>query len=542
MSDPGSHLEYRSLRAPREDGAAMVEPPWERTFALLAANLDLRAGYDLDVAGRRLAELTREARRELFDAAVRWTSAYRDVDASRWDPAGKFFLAGHQPQLFHPGVWFKNFALDALARQHGAVAINLIVDSDTIKTSSVRVPGGSAAEPQVALIPFDESGPVVPFEERRILDRRTFREFGARAARQIAPLVPDPLVREYWPLAMDRAQEVEGLGACLAQSRHQWEGRWGGSTLEVPQSWVCQLPAFARFTVYLLAGLSRLRPIYNTAAAEYRRLHRIRSTAHPVPDLAVEGPWIEAPYWIWTEQDPRRRRLFVRERRHEIVLSDLHGLEVALPGGEAGRAAGRIAELPGQGIRLRCRALITTLWARLVLGDVFLHGIGGAKYDQVTDAVIGRFFGLTPPGFLVLSATLLLPILRQHLRGDEARRIGQRLRELDWHPETAIDGPPSPGGFAQGTEWSELAAAKTRWIATAPTPDDARTRCLEIRRLNRAMQPWVSHERQQLLTERSALAAALRAEAILGWREYAFCLYPGRSLTDFFGRLLPKTA
>ena len=48
------------------------------------------------------------------------------------------------------------------------------------------------------------------------------------------------------------------------------------------------------------------------------------------------------------------------------------------------------------------------MYARLVLSDLFLHGIGGAKYDQLTDLIIARFFGLQPPGFVTLSATVLL--------------------------------------------------------------------------------------------------------------------------------------
>ena len=74
------------------------------------------------------------------------------------------------------------------------------------------------------------------------------------------------------------------------------------------------------------------------------------------------------------------------------------------------------------GVRIRSRALVTTLWARLALGDLFIHGIGGAKYDRVTDLLIERFFGLRPPGLLVLSATLHLPIERDRVHG--RRRAG----------------------------------------------------------------------------------------------------------------------
>ncbi len=229
-------------------------------------------------------------------------------------------------------------------------------------------------------------------------------------------MIPHPLAREFWPLARARAREGLPLGMCLAQARHQLEGQWGLSTLEVPQSRVCQLPAFAWFTAHLMGRLNRFRDVYNEAVAEYRRLHHIRSAAHPVPDLAAEGEWIEAPYWLWTRDDSRRRRAFVRRDRRQLVLSDRHGVDVALPcseDGQLGPAVERLLELPGMGIRLRSRALVTTLWARLVLGDLFLHGIGGAKYDHVTDALFEGFYGLTPPGILVLSATLMLPVERR---------------------------------------------------------------------------------------------------------------------------------
>ena len=60
-----------------------------------------------------------------------------------------------------------------------------------------------------------------------------------------------------------------------------------------------------------------------------------------------------------------------------------------------------------QGVKIRSRALVTTLWARLALSDLFLHGIGGAKYDQVTDRLIESFFDLAPPAIMVLSATFI---------------------------------------------------------------------------------------------------------------------------------------
>jgi hypothetical protein len=535
MTTGAQYVQYRRLHAPRKDRTALIEPPAEQVGDLLAANAALRADYAYDVQGRPLAMLAGQARQELLAQARRWTAAYRDIAPAPPD-ATTILLAGHQPQLFHPGVWFKNFVLDQLARQHNAVAVNLIVDNDTVKHSSLLVPGGSPETPTAVSLPLDRSETPVPYEEWRIEDRALFRSFGARVAEQIAPLVPDPLVRQYWPMAARRMCRTDNLGACLAQSRHQLEGQWGLNTWEVPVSWLCQTESFAWFLVHLVAQLPRFREAYNEVVQAYRRANHIRSTAHPVPDLAAEGPWLEAPFWIWTEEEPQRRRLFVQQRADAIVLSDRQGLDVELPmraDGDARRAVPRVVELTERGIKIRSRALITTLWARLVLGDLFLHGIGGAKYDQVTDALIARFFGLQPPRFMVVSSTLYLPIPHRKTTADDLHRVQQQLRELTFHPELYLNGNDASAPQA-------LIAEKFRWIHTEPTPANSRQRFFEIHRINEALQPFVRVDRKRLEEERERINHGLRAESILSSRDYAFCLYPADLLRECFAGLVPK--
>jgi hypothetical protein len=544
MTTCSTPLEYRRLSAPAEDRTALVDPPFGEVAALVGENVYLRRGWNYDLQGRCWAEFCLQARREMLGEARRWVGAYRHVGSSGADQAKLIFLAGHQPELFHPGVWFKDFALGTLARRHGAVAVNLLIDSDTPRGTGLRVPGGSVSEPRIVAIPFDRPDPRIPYELRRIVDRRLFADFGRRVAEEIAPLVADPLIETYWPLAQQRSEETDNLGACLAQSRHRLEAQWGLETWEVPQSRICETESFCWFVTHLLARLPQLWRVYNEAVREYRRVHRTRSVTHPVPDLGVERQWLEAPLWVYSADDPRRRRVFARRRGDQIFLSDRQGLEVGLPQrpeGDAARAVERLGQLRRQGVRIRGRALITTLYARLVLGDLFLHGIGGAKYDQVTDLLIQRFFGLRPPRFMVLSATLHLPIERQRVELEQYREIRQQLRSLEYHPERYLDAPH--GDWAEvRPDPTELIAEKARWVQTPPTSQNARTRCRAIRRINQALQPWVEARRRQLLQLEARTARALRAEQVLAYREYGFCLYPEKTLQGFLRGLLPKSA
>jgi hypothetical protein len=70
------------------------------------------------------------------------------------------------------------------------------------------------------------------------------------------------------------------------------------------------------------------------------------------------------------------------------------------------------------------------MFFRLMLADQFVHGIGGARYDRVTDRVTGSFFGIDAPRFCVTTATLYFPAARGEKRVSLRPLLqeGRRLR------------------------------------------------------------------------------------------------------------------
>src|SRR5205085_2214936 len=96
-------------RAPAEDGAVVCEPPLSEVGRLLAENR-----RRLDFADRAWADLRRDARRAAFEAARDYLRRGGEP-LPEWN-GERLILAGHQPELFHPGVWVKSFALHGLAR------------------------------------------------------------------------------------------------------------------------------------------------------------------------------------------------------------------------------------------------------------------------------------------------------------------------------------------------------------------------------------------------------------------------------------------
>ena len=526
--------EFQKLRAPQENGEKLIDPSWQLLPEVVERNRRRLAEADYDVQGRSLGELSHSARQALVRQAIAYTSRYRNVpsrlDGVRSSVDAPFILSGHQPQLFHPGVWYKNFVLGGLARQLDGIGIHLLIDSDLCRSVSVRVPTGSVEEPRVEAVPYDAPSAEVPYEERAICDPAMFASFADRVVQWMEPLVRDPMVESMWPLTLERNSGQTNLGLRLAQGRHAYEATWPNDTLELPQSAVCQLTEFAWFVAHILAHLPRFWSAHNDALAAYRQAHRLRNRAQPVPDLAESNGWLEAPFWIWSGDDPRRRPLFARQTAHEMLISDrgLRTFTLALSAdGEAQRAVEQLMELAASGIKIRTRALATTLFARLVLSDLFFHGIGGAKYDQVTDQIAQQFCGFEPPQFATVSATLRLPITYDRVNRMHGRDLNQQVRELRFHPERFVNlnGAPS---IRESPGVAELIAEKRRWIELTKTPENAKRRHVAITMANEALQKHLAPLHCQLEAEREVIERRRRAHAILESREYSFCLFPRR--------------
>jgi len=162
---------------------------------------------------------------------------------------------------------------------------------------------------------------------------------------------------------------------------------------------------------------------------------------------------------------------------------------------------------------------------------LFLHGIGGAKYDEATDAICERFWGAAPPAYAALSGTLRLPIPHPPGNAADARRLNFQLRELTYHPERHLAFSPLANGDAAAAR--ALAAEKSRWVRTAKHPEGAAERHRAIVAANEALQPFVAPHRTSLEQELEAAIDRTRANRVLDSREFAFCLFPRKLLVQF---------
>jgi hypothetical protein len=175
---------------------------------------------------------------------------------------------------------------------------------------------------------------------------------------------------------------------------------------------------------------------------------------------------------------------------------------------------------------LRPRALITTMYARLVLSDLFIHGIGGAKYDELTDEIIRRFFGIEPPRYLTATATFRLPIERPSVTIEDVRDSACTIRDLRYRPETLVGHPLVAGDPALERELLALAAEKRDYLRSHTLRRGSHDVFAGLDRINASMneklQPLAAHIR----AEHARLLEQLQQARTLGSREFSFVLYP----------------
>jgi hypothetical protein len=188
-------------------------------------------------------------------------------------------------------------------------------------------------------------------------------------------------------------------------------------------------------------------------------------------------------------------------------------------------------DLAAGGWKVRSRALTTTLFARLLLADLFLHGIGGGKYDELTDELMRHFFRVEPPTFLVLSGTLWLPLPDFPVEQIDRRRLLQRLRELQYNPERHLSAE-------QSASLAELIGQKQQWIRQQPADETGRRgRFYSLRALNERLFAPLASEAERARQELRQANEQLKANAVLRRRDYSFCLYPEALLRPFCTRL-----
>ncbi len=512
---------------PSGHGEVLTDPAFPTWARLTRDNASAASAWDFEVCGVHVRELRARARAEAVATAKEFSARMGIPVASPPERPDLLVMTGHQPQLYHPGIWVKDFLLQRLADETGAAAIDLVVDSDGFDLVEVHAP---CLRPELArCAQFLAVGGTetcfacspVPSER----DLATFRE----AAAQMLSTLPAPAIGRHFEGFCDAMDAVradsENLAEFITFARRRYEAPAGTDYLELPVTGEARAPAFSVFLADIVRDARRFADVYNSELAAYRERTGTRSVAQPFPDLRIEEGLVELPFWHL--RDGGRSTLWARTDGVPALVCDGEVL-CELPS-ECEETAAALASCA---VRPAPKALALTLYNRMFVADLFIHGTGGGRYDRVTDGVIRAFWKVEAPAFVVASMTMYLPLGARVVTPEEVDAVTQKINRLQHNPDQLLDEIE----FDDADEHRRAAALadeKSRLVGDIALPDaDKKTVGRRIREVNAELSALMEPYERALCDERDRLVEMQQASEILTDRTYPFCFWSPLEVAD----------
>jgi hypothetical protein len=446
------------------------------------------------------------------------------------DSRGLVIATGHQPEFYHAGVWIKDFLMQRLSDETSAMALDIVVDSDGFEALGVAAP---CLTPTVhhCWHYLAAGGAESCFACTAVPQPIEIAEFCAATDNMLAAL-PSPEIRQHFAVFCTALAEsvanAENLGELVTIARRRFEGPTGTDYLELPVTRMVRSSAFAAFVADLALSADRFAEAYNAELAEYRTANKTRSALQPFPDLVRENERTELPLWLI--HDASRSTVWAQPLTDGGVrLVDDHGDLVA----ELPRDGdGAIHALEASGALVAPKALALTLFARMFVCDLFIHGVGGGRYDRVTDGVCRRYYGVDAPAFVVASITMYLPLGVPIVTEDEVSSAKERLNRLEHNPD-ALLGEVQFDSAEEASRALSLAKEKSRLVSAIAAPGaDKKSLGMRIREVNGELSALLAPLRTKMQAELEALEVQLSASEVFTDRTYPFCFWAPQEVAD----------
>lgn len=506
-------LDVSRLKTPQQNGQVLVAPDPRACAAALTAN----------------RKALRAARTRLLDSTLAvWRRRTRE-DLVGTD-ATAVIVIGHQPSFIHPGVWAKHVVATRLAAAVDGVAMNLVVDSDVVRDAALPVP--SVRQERIVLqhVRWTQTPHDAAYEQIPRQTAEQFTDFDQSVRHALGDRYEDSQMPTF-AAGFRRATEARNWVDQMLPARQAIEARFGLAISDHRISSMAFLPLLAD----ILLNAGRFAACYNNALKWYRRAFRGRGRQRPIPDLHCDVGRLEVPFWTYRANEPRRR-LFVENTGDTLRLfaerESVGQVPVqALRRGEVDHTLGRLGDWC-----LRPRALTLTLWARLLLADLFIHGIGGAKYDRITDKIISDYYGLEPPQIACVSATLWVDLPGKRASDTMVRELRHHLRDLQYNPQRNLELDSELRSLATRRENAVHRALRLR----AVDPNDRSARRAAFEAIRGANQALLAARPGALAGRQASIDAALdelQQDRIARSREYFFGLYSRNGLEQLLDAL-----
>jgi len=545
-------MERRFFKVPQKDKQIFLSPSGDKIGSLLEENKKIFSQYSFTILNQPFREAREKSRKEIIKRALKFSKKYDPDIAEKINPAYQYIIqSGHQPVFFHPGIWIKNIFLNKLIKSpllDKSLGLNIILDNDICKDLNLSLPAlSSSGNLKLEKVNFLSSAltPNLPFEEYPCPSLELIIKFNRGIIHRLELLESEnkDILNNFKNFARclenssrfcSQNHKRGNLGEFLGLARRLYEQEIESAYLEIPFSKICDSDEFLSFFLEIIKNIKSFSDIYNNKLDEYRKLFKIRNRAHPSPNLMIKKNLIEIPFWIWREGDQRRKIFILREEEGNYLYNDSYGKIFLIEKDGVKSLFSLKTLLKKCGLKIRPKALLLTLYNRLFISDLFIHGLGGAKYDLVTDEIIREFFKVEPPHFLVISCTLYLNFKSSPQASDlEISALKNKIRDLGFNPERYVDELPLTK--KERNQIGELAEKKTELIQKIKktlSPIEKRKISEEIKAINNFMAEKIIPLKYELDKKIEKEEEKMKQSKVYTFREFPYCFFSAKELRN----------
>lgn len=495
-------------------------------------------GVMVDLAGRggeaEVEERRREVRRELLSLAADTTRAYGSDVTFDPDEAvdAPIVATGHQPLLYHPGVWFKAFAAHDCARKLGGVAVDVVVDTDVARRVSFDLVVGEP-EPTRVSVTLATAPEGAWIAHLPAPDGATLAEFARELLEHVDVLAlpaTQRSVKEFLSILATESMRSATLAETLVRTRRKFESPAALEVLELPVTAIMHGPSWRRFVLEVVSDPARFASAFNGSLTRFRQRHRTRSSAQPFPDMESAPGRVELPFWYLDERG--RRPLYLQGDGPDAVLATPEGVVCA------------VRDVAGRSHELAPKAVALTAFLRAWFADVFIHGTGGYRYDEVCDDVVRAFWGVEPAPRTCVTGTLASPIPFDVVTLEDVASLRALVNRIAHHPREFLE--EADLDERASLEVEDLLAEKDGLVASLGSVDaDRKALSMRIKEVDRTVALYLEPLRERLEAELDDLDRVRASQEVLSDRTLSYALYDPAEVAVFVSRSLsapPRTA
>ncbi|MEA2086999.1 MAG: hypothetical protein U9O91_02770, partial [Candidatus Caldatribacteriota bacterium] len=533
-------MERLSFKVPQKNKQVFLSPSGNKISSLLAKNKKIFGQYSFTILNQPFREVREKSRKEVVKEALSFSNKFDPDIAEKINPAYQYIIqSGHQPVFFHPGIWIKNIFLNKLIKfplPDKSLGLNIVLDNDVCKDLNLSLPAlSSSGNLKLEKVNFLSSSlaPNLPFEEYPCPSLEMITKFNQDIIHRLKLLESEnkDILNNFktFSRCLENSSRIccqnykrGNLGEFLGLARRLYEQEIEPAYLEIPSSKICDSDEFLSFFLEIIKNIESFSETYNNKLDEYRKLFKIRNRAHPSPNLIIKENLIEVPFWIWREGDQRRKIFILNEEEKNYLYSTAYGKIFLIEEDGFKSLFSLKTLLKERGLKIRPKALLLTLYNRLFISDLFIHGLGGAKYDLVTDEIIREFFKVEPPHFLVVSCTLYLNFKSSPGTSDyKISILKNKIRDLEFNPERYVDELPLTK--KERNQIGELAEKKTELIKKIKevlSPIEKRKISEEIKAINNFMVEKVRSLKYELSKKLEDEEEKMKQSKVYTFREF----------------------